>query len=85
MKSDRDESIGRLLPGTLNARAAAEPDGACLDAETLAAWADDTLDRDARTAAETHAADCARCQAMLAAMVRTAPAPAGIRSAGDSP
>jgi hypothetical protein len=50
----------------------------CLDADTLAAWADDELDRDARRAAETHAADCARCQALLAAMVRSAPVAAPV-------
>ncbi len=45
-----------------------------LDAELVAAWADGSLDPQARTAAEAHAADCMRCQAMLAAMVRTEPA-----------
>jgi hypothetical protein len=45
----------------------------CLDAETLAAWADAALTAKEREAAEAHAADCARCQALLAAMVRTAP------------
>src|SRR5437899_4426659 len=44
---------------------------ACLDAETLAAWADDGLDARERAAAEAHAADCSRCQALLAAMIRT--------------
>lgn len=48
--------------------------GSCLDAETLAAWADDLLTAGERAAVEAHAADCARCQAMLAAMVRTEPA-----------
>src|SRR5262245_13527789 len=46
----------------------------CLDAETLAAWAEETLSSRDRSAAEAHAADCARCQAMLAAMARTTPA-----------
>lgn len=45
-----------------------------LDAELVAAWADGSLDPQARAAAEAHAADCMRCQAMLAAMVRTEPA-----------
>ena len=52
------------------------PGGAHLDAETLAAWADEALDARERTAVEAHAADCARCQALLAAMVRTLPPPA---------
>ncbi len=47
-----------------------------LDAELVAAWADGSLDPQARAAAEAHAADCMRCQAMLAAMVRTEPAAA---------
>jgi photosynthesis system II assembly factor YCF48-like protein len=45
----------------------------CLDAETLAAWCDGTLSRNDRAIAESHAATCARCQAMLAAMATTAP------------
>jgi hypothetical protein len=72
-KDDRDAAVDRLLAGTLAAEGA-EPAGACLDADTLAAWADNTLNADELAAAEGHAADCARCQAMLAAMVRTAPA-----------
>ena len=47
---------------------------ACLDAETLAAWADGTLKAQAATAVEAHASSCARCMAVLAAMERTAPA-----------
>jgi hypothetical protein len=77
-KPDRDATdatIDRLLAG----RAMRSPDDAidttdaCLDADTLAAWADDALDAGALAAAEAHAADCARCQAMLAAMARTTP------------
>ena len=49
-------------------------EGGCLDADTLAAWADGALDAARLATAEAHAADCARCQAMLAAMARTAPA-----------
>jgi Photosynthesis system II assembly factor YCF48/Putative zinc-finger len=47
--------------------------GPCLDAETIAAWADDSLAAGERAAVEAHAADCARCQQLLAAMVRTEP------------
>lgn len=69
---DRDRDVDRLLKSTrLQPPAAAA--GVCLDAETLAAWTDGTLSSDERIAAERHAADCARCQATLAAMVRTAP------------
>jgi Putative zinc-finger len=45
----------------------------CFDANTLAAWADGTVDRKTKARIEAHAADCAWCQALLAAMVRTEP------------
>ena len=61
----------RLLRDTLRSRMSDEP-GGCLDAETLAAWADGTLSRAERRLAEGRAAGCARCQSMLAAMA-TAP------------
>ena len=73
---DPDAALDRLLAGTL-AREATESAGACLDAQTLAAWADDGLNAGDRAAAEAHAADCGRCQAMLAAMVKSAPATPG--------
>jgi len=63
--------VDRLLASTLGARAEAAPAAGCLDAETLAAWADGALDAREQAAAEAHAADCGRCQALLAAMVRT--------------
>ncbi len=69
----RDESIERLL----RQRSRDEetpPTGACLDAGTLAAWADHGLAAGERKTAEAHAAGCSRCQAMLAAMIRTEPA-----------
>jgi hypothetical protein len=62
----------RLLRETLGGSPPSDPSG-CLDADTVAAWADGTLRARARTAAEAHASSCARCQALLAAMVRTAP------------
>jgi hypothetical protein len=40
INTDRDASMDRLLASTLNARAGEAADGACLDAETLGAWAD---------------------------------------------
>jgi hypothetical protein len=74
-ETDRDQSVDRVLRRTRASRSASDAgisDG-CLDAETLAAWADGELPSNERAAAEQHAADCARCQAMLAAMVRTTP------------
>jgi hypothetical protein len=47
-----------------------------LDAEVVAAWLDGSLDRAARAEAEAHVADCNRCQAVLATMVRIEPEPA---------
>jgi hypothetical protein len=70
---DREEAVDRLLASTLRARAEAASGAGCLDAETLAAWADGALDAREQAAAEAHAADCERCQALLAAMVRTTP------------
>lgn len=46
---------------------------ACPDAETLAAWNERTLPAVEMAAFERHAADCARCRAMLAAFVRADP------------
>ena len=77
--SDRDRLIERLLPEMLHARAANAHSDECLDAEAAAAWADDTLGPHERSTAEAHAAGCARCQALLAAMVRTSP-PAAVHS-----
>ena len=73
VESDRDSFIGRLLAETLEAHGAPVTEESCLDAETLAAWADDTLGPRERAAAEAHAASCARCQALLAVMMKTAP------------
>jgi hypothetical protein len=67
---DRDSAVEHWLRQTPIAGAAAD---ACLDAETLAAWTDGTLDAPMRSMAEAHAATCARCQEMLAVMVRTTP------------
>src|SRR5687767_15626048 len=60
--------------GTTLRRSAAAAFDACLDAETLAAWADGGLSAKAAAAVELHASSCSRCLAVLAAMERTAPA-----------
>ena len=75
-KHSRDRSVDELLRHALIAQPTAQASEACLDAETLAAWVDGGLDATALALAETHAASCARCQALVAAMVRTAPEPA---------
>lgn len=67
---ERDAAMERLLRRTLAAEDEV-PGSDCLDVETLAAWSDDALTVAERSSAEAHAAGCARCQAALAAMVRT--------------
>jgi anti-sigma factor RsiW len=44
---------------------------ACIDAETLAAWADGGLSKDEAALVEVHLADCERCTAMLATFARS--------------
>ena len=70
---DRDQSVEQWLRQTPVPGAPADD---CLDAEILAAWAEGVLDAPQRATAEAHASNCARCQAMLAVMVRTTPAAA---------
>src|SRR5262245_46497130 len=53
--------------------AASDPSNRCLDAEMLAAWIDGDLNAADVSAAEAHVSSCARCQAMVAAIVRTTP------------
>lgn len=69
----------RILRETLRDQLGPPPSGSsgCLDAGVLAAWCDGTLRRRDRATVESHAATCARCQALLAAMAKTAaPRPA---------
>ena len=66
----RDESVGRLLEQALRRRVTANSPDDCPGADTLAAWSDGALTAGERASVELHAADCARCQAQLAAMAR---------------
>jgi hypothetical protein len=68
---DRDQAIERLLRQSLKTPQTGATD-ACLDAETLAAWADGGLTGEDLEMAQLHVADCARCQAMVAGVVRAA-------------
>ncbi len=70
---DREEALEPLLRETLRPTDLSGPGEACLDAETAAAWFDAGLSGDERTRLETHVADCARCQALVAAMARAEP------------
>jgi hypothetical protein len=63
----------RLLRETLQSAMTPDASSQCIDTETLAAWSDGSLSARERAAAESHASECARCQALLAAMVRTLP------------
>src|SRR4051812_42157600 len=65
----------RLLRDVLRETSSATSPAACVDANALAAWADGTMGGAARAAFEAHAADCTRCQALMAAMARTEPPP----------
>jgi hypothetical protein len=57
-----------------NAKDTPTTSAACIDAETLAAWADGSLSTAEAAAVEVHLADCDRCTAMLATFARTIPA-----------
>ena len=71
---DRDRAVEELLRRSLRDGGAASRPELCPDAETLAAWVDGKLKAAEIAAAEAHVSDCARCQAMLAALVRATPA-----------
>ena len=67
-------SMDDLLRETLRAREA-DP-AACLDADGAATFVEGVMSPRERAIAQEHLADCPRCQALVAAMVRTTPAPA---------
>lgn len=69
---DNEREQDAWLGNTLRQTTATAPDG-CLDAETLAAWADAGLNAQAAAAVELHASNCSRCMAVLATLERTAP------------
>lgn len=71
--SDRDASVEHLLRESRQARGKPASQESCLDAETLAAWADGRLSRADFAAAEAHLSDCSRCQALLASFAKTTP------------
>ncbi len=76
--TDRDSLLERLMREALRSQlpvSDTSDTSQCLSAETLAAWSEQTLSGQEREAVEAHAANCVRCQAMLAAMVRITPVP----------
>jgi hypothetical protein len=70
---ERDQAIERLLRQSRPSPPAPQNGGvadSCLDAETMAAWADGGLSGPALAMAETHVADCARCQSLVGTLAR---------------
>ena len=77
-QTERDRSTDALLRASLPGLPPGETSG-CLDAETLAAWSERAMPASDAARIDAHLAGCARCQAMLAAFVRTEPvAAAGV-------
>jgi hypothetical protein len=65
-----DQAVERLLRQSFKLPQGGVTDS-CLDAETLAAWLDDDLSGAALDMAQSHVANCDRCQSLIATMVRT--------------
>lgn len=83
MAAEPNKWLERMLRRRSADAPAPAASGVCLDAETLAAWADGALNAKELAAAEIHASNCSRCMALLAALERTAPAlPVESRSRG---
>ena len=80
---ERNQSIERLLRQSLQTSRHAGVTESCLDAEVLAAWVDGGLSGAALEMAQSHVADCARCQSLIGALARTnaaVPLPAPVRA-----
>lgn len=71
--SRRDQSLEHLLRRARAADPTPGGLGPCLDAEVLAAWADGGLPPRALAMAEAHVSECARCQAMVAVLMKQPP------------
>jgi putative zinc finger protein/photosynthesis system II assembly factor YCF48-like protein len=75
VKAEQDRALDEMLRRALAADAGGKAAGACLDAETAAAWMENALSAADRAEAEAHVAGCPRCQSLLAAIARTDTAP----------
>ena len=73
MTDGRDRSIENLLRQRRESDVGSQVSPQCLDGEALAAWMEGALSGKALADAETHAASCVRCQALLASLARTMP------------
>lgn len=72
MSRDRDRKLEQALEHELRHTGTPDRD-ACVDAETLAAWAEGGLDAAQMAAVEVHVSSCGRCQAIVGAAARSAP------------
>ena len=70
---DRDQMLDAQLRRSIRAAPDAPSSPACLDAETMAAWVDGGLDRQAAAMAETHVSSCGRCQARVGLIAKSVP------------
>jgi hypothetical protein len=68
--ADQDLVMDELLRRALSESRAST---ACVEADEVAAWVDGGLQPAEAAAVEAHVSSCARCQAMMATLVRTAP------------
>jgi hypothetical protein len=71
---NRDDALDPLLRQAARSLDGERPSGGCLEPDEVAAWADGNLRSSESARLETHAASCARCRAVMAAMVQTTPA-----------
>jgi len=67
---ERDQTVDRLLRQSLKTPASGGATSACLDAETLAAWADGGLSGRTLDSVQLHVADCVRCQDLAGTLAR---------------
>lgn len=77
MHDERDRAIEHVMRHSPSLRTGGAAGEDCVDAETLAAWASGSLRGSESAGVDSHLLQCARCQAMLATFVRTAPADGG--------
>jgi len=68
----RDRVVDHVLRQSLTSASTSET-AACIDAETLAAWADKGLQPAEAETVEEHVSNCARCTAVLATFVQARP------------
>jgi len=77
---ERDRSVENVLRHVLSDDVRAQPQSACPDAETIAAWHEGTLRREEAAIIERHVADCAHCRALMAAFIQATPSIPAVES-----